>query len=485
MANGLRLLLAARKSRKADDADGMERQDHRARTWAEREGHVIIHATTDVKTGTSAPWVRRQLKPWMTGSAQLGLYDAILISDTDRLSRGTDEDFHWIENWAYRNHKRILVADGPEFPPREGAMGESDRYQWIAQKRAARTYWEAVRDKHADTREMIHENGAAIGPPAFGYRIAGAKLRKTFVIDPVTGPLVGEAFRRISEGHTATSVAIWLTEVTRDLGKPNGKPYGPWRVKRVTDMISRRTYLGERDGHVFEPLVPEELFNAANAAMATRSFKHADKGGRRTRHGYSGYIYCACGARYYRHQSVRGTEKYRCGRGRSGTLAEQRCGYGAPDFTPVNTAIDALMTRLTMAERVLVTTGGDHARQMELQRIQDEMSAAMSKKDMTAVTRLAAEFSEVEATPSEPIRTSLRETGRTYAEVWAEGTLGDRRALLERGEYTVTVRQWVGGRWTVFLSLSEIFAETFPEWAATMKVLRDIEFYEPVTTRAA
>jgi hypothetical protein len=37
MENGLRLLLAARKSRKADDTDGMERQDHRARTWAERE----------------------------------------------------------------------------------------------------------------------------------------------------------------------------------------------------------------------------------------------------------------------------------------------------------------------------------------------------------------------------------------------------------------------------------------------------------------
>jgi hypothetical protein len=236
-----------------------------------------------------------------------------------------------------------------------------------------------VRDKHADTRQIIHKNGAAIGPPAFGYRIDGAKLHKTFVIDPVTGALAKEAFRRISEGHTATSVAIWLTEMTRDLRKPSGKPYGPWRVKRVTDMIARRTYLGERDGHVFEALVSEELFNAANAAMATRSFKHADKGGRRTEHAYSGYIYCACGTRLYRHKSDHGTEKYRCGRGRSGTLAEQRCVYGAPIFGPVNEAIDALMTRLTLSERVLVTTGGDHARQMELQRIENEMTAAMSR----------------------------------------------------------------------------------------------------------
>jgi hypothetical protein len=343
-----------------------------------------------------------------------------------------------------------------------------------------------VRDKHADTRQIIHKNGAAIGPPAFGYRIDGAKLHKTFVIDPVTGPLAKEAYlRRISAGHTATSVAIWLTEMTRDLRKPNGKPYGPWRVKRVTDMIARRTYLGERDGHVFEALVSEELFNAANAAMATRSFKHADKGGRRTEHAYSGYIYCACGTRLYRHKSDHGTEKYRCGRGPSGTLAEQRCVYGAPIFGPVNEAIDALMTRLTLSERVLVTTGGDHARQMELQRIENEMTAAMSRKDMTAVTELAAEFSEVEATPSEPIRTELRETGRTYGEVWAEGTLGDRRALLERGEYTITVKKWVGGQWMAFLSLSETFADAFPEWAQTMKVMRDIEFYEPVLQDAA
>jgi len=138
------------------------------------------------------------------------------------------------------------------------------------------------------------------------------------------------------------------------------------------------------------------------------------------------------------------------------------------------------MTRFTMAERVLVTTGGDHARQMELARLQGAMASAMAKKDMATVTRLAGEFSEVEARPSEPIQTTLRETGRTYAEVWAAGTLGDRRALLARGEYTITVKQRNDGWWMVWLSLSETFAEAFPEWAEIMKVMWDIEFFEPV-----
>jgi hypothetical protein len=475
MGNGLRLVAPARKSRKGDEGSQFDRQEARNAERAERDGHTIVHTTHDVVSSQTMPWQRKELKEWMTDPSKLAMYDGILV-ETDRLSRCDDKGWHTIESWCYDHDKKIITTEGVQFLPRD----DSDRYQWLGLKRRARTYWEDVRDKHAQTRKLIHDNHAAIGLAPFGYKIEGAKLHKTFVIDPVTGPLAREAFRRISEGHTATSVAIWLSEVTRDLKKPNGKPYGPWRVKRVTDMISRRTYLGERDGHTFEALVSEDLFNAANAAMATRSCTGRETGGRRTEHAYSGHIYCECGVPLYRHQSDRGIEKYRCGRGRSGILTEKRCEYGAPNFTPVNDAIDALMSRFSMAERVLVTTGGDHARQMELARIQDEMSSAMARKDMAGVTRLAAEFSEVEATPSEAIQTELRETGRTYAEVWAAGTLGDRRALLARGEYTVTVKQRKDGWWMVWLSLSEAFAETFSEWSETMKLMRDIEFFEPV-----
>lgn len=47
------------------------------------------------------------------------------------------------------------------------------------------------------------------------------------------------------------------------------------------------------------------------------------------------------------------------------------------------------------------------------------------------------------------------------------------------------MKKWVGGQWTAFLSLSETFADAFPEWAQPMKVMRDIEFYEPVLQDAA
>lgn len=450
----LRLLLAARKSRKGTgDATDYERQDHRAKEWAESEGHTIIHPTADTVSSQSAPWKRKQLGPWMRDPQKLAMYDAILISDTDRISRGTDEDFHYIEDWCYRNGKSIIVARGPQFPARDGAMGESDRYQWIAQKRAARTYWESVRDKHADTREIIRANGGAIGRAPFGYAIEGPKLRKSFVPDPVNGPLAREVFQRIADGRTAASVAVWLSGQT-------GKT---WRVKSVADMIRRRTYLGERDGHVFEPLVSEALWDSANAALESRSFKRKDKGGRRAVHGYSGLIYCECGAQMYRHQSDRGSEKYRCGRGRRGIAAEGRCEFGGILFTEANAAVDALMSEDLTPEYVMVTTGGDYGRQQELKKVQDAMNAAVAKGDMVTVAKLMPVFTELQNRPVEPVRTMPRRTGRTNAEVWNAGTLSDRRGMLEgwKGVYFVTVAVKDGA---VVAMIDE--AEEFPRYAA-------------------
>jgi hypothetical protein len=447
MGNGQRLLLAARKSRKSADGTDYERQDHRAKTWAESQGHVVIGSSADTVSSQTPPWRRKSLKPWMTDQTMMDLYDGILISDTDRLSRGDDSDFHYIEHWALENNKRIVVANGPQFPAREGAMGESDRYQWIAQKRAARTYWESVRDKHADTREIIKANHAAIGLAPFGYKIEGAKLHKMFVIDPVNGPVALEAFQRISDGHSATSVAVWLSQETGQL----------WRVKRVTDMIKRRTYLGERDGHVFEALITQELFDSANAALATRSFTQKNTGGRRSVHGYSGLLFCECGAQFYRHQTAKngkdvGQAKYRCGRGRRGDITESRCEFSAPLFSEVNDLVDEFMSKNLTPEFFMVTTGGDHGRQMELTRIQDGMSSAMARRDMAAVTSLAAEFAEMDARDAEPVTMTLKETGKTYGQVWRDGDLTDRRALLERFGQRLVIKL-VDGQWKVFLEM--------------------------------
>ena len=75
------------------------------------------------------------------------------------------------------------------------------------------------------------------------------------------------------------------------------------------------------------------------------------------------------------------------------------------------------------------TTGGDHGRQAELTRIKAEMTTAMTRGDMTLVTMLAGKYAELDAKPSEPVRTIPKKTGRTLDQAWEEGTLADRRTF--------------------------------------------------------
>lgn len=425
MGNGLRVLVAERKSRAGDNKEDARyrRQENKNIRTAESNGNVIISKVADTVSSQTLPWKRKNLKQWFTNPAMIGMWDAVLISEVSRISRGDSDTWFEIEQWCRANGKYIMDGDGLIWP-------NADDEKWDEKRRAARDYWESVRDSHAEVRADIVNAKAAIGRPPFGYTTADREDGyKKFVIDDVTGPLAKESFVRISQGHTATSVALWLSEVT-------GKV---WRVKRVTDMIARRTYLGERDGHTFEALVTEELFDSANAAMATRSFVRKETGGRRTDHGYSGLVFCECGAQYYHHQSTKegknvGQAKYRCGRGRRGDVTETKCSFGAPVCGVANDAVDYFMTHgmRSIKETVLVTTGGDHGKQMELDRINKEMSSAMAKKDMAAVAKLAAEYSEVDARETEPVKVTRQETGNSYADLWETGNLADRRSILER-----------------------------------------------------
>lgn len=440
-AGALRVLVAERKSRKgnANEDARYRRQENKNIRTAEASGHTVVAREADTVSSQTLPWQRRNLKRWFTDASRVAMWDAVLISEVARISRGNSDTWYEIEKWCRENGKHIMDGDGLLWP-------SADDKEWDNKRRAAREYWESVRDAHADVRADIMAAGAVIGRPPFGYAITEREDGyKAFVIDPVTGPMALEAFKRIASGRTATSVAEWLSEVAPIIR--NGKRY-PWRVKRVTDMIARRSYLGERDGHEYPSLlvsnadektaeeVAEEalaLYNAANSAQARRSYSTSDK--RRGVHAYSGVILCQCLAPLYRHQSTKngkpvGTAHYRCARGRRGISGEARCSYGALGFDAANAVVDAYMLEDLSPERVMMTTGGNHGKLAELARIDSEMRLAMAKRDMAMVTNLAAKYAEAERVPCEPVRTECRKTGRTRAKCWESGSVAARRSIL-------------------------------------------------------
>jgi hypothetical protein len=109
----VRALIAARLSklqRGGQQGIGIDTQDEKSRAFCEREGMTVIHVVADTKSGTVAPWDRKNLKPWVTESEKMAMYDAVVAYKTDRWSRGTQEDFTRIEFWATQNGKRLIDA---------------------------------------------------------------------------------------------------------------------------------------------------------------------------------------------------------------------------------------------------------------------------------------------------------------------------------------------------------------------------------------
>lgn len=429
---GIRLLVAARKSRKGDASEDARyaRQDGKVAASAERDGHTIVHTTHDTVSSQTQPWQRRELKSWMSDAAKLAMYDGILIAEADRLSRTDDEGWNAIESWCFANRKVIVTADGVMFPPRD----DSDRYQWLALKRRARTYWEDVQSKHADVRRELLANGSAVGKMPFGYMTVGDKMAKRFVPNPDTAPLAVECFRRIARGESASLVAEWLGSV---LGKPT-------RARRIiVNIIRNDAYFGRRDTHEFEVLADDmaELITTARARLDGRSF---DRGGNRVTHAYSSRIYCECGANLNHHQSTRdgkptGQAKYRCSRGRRGIAGESRCEFGSFPFDAANSAVESAVYGIAVGDAVVVTSGGDAARKAELDGIAKEIDRAVASRNMARVGELSARYAEVEAEPAAKIETRLVLTGKSVGERFAESDLDQRREILASGMFTAVV----------------------------------------------
>src|SRR5690348_7350986 len=131
MGKQLRLVLAARLSRKGgngEDGLGIETQDKRGREWAERQGYVVVAVAADTKSGTVAPWDRKNLRPWVIDPALMATYDGILAYKNDRLSRGCWSDEARIRQWAEEHGKVLVIVDGPQWPPRH----DGDEWAWEA-----------------------------------------------------------------------------------------------------------------------------------------------------------------------------------------------------------------------------------------------------------------------------------------------------------------------------------------------------------------
>ena len=201
-------IVAARLSRKhrSGQGIGIDTQDSYSREFAERDGWNVIAVVADTKSGTVAPWDRKNLKQWVTEPDKLALYDVIIAYATDRVSRGDQEDFTRIEHWATAHGKRIIIVDGPQYPARDDA----DYWRWQAEKRLARQEWEQIRERNGRFQRQIIARGKLVGGAPWGYEITGDEYDKTIVPSELGRKWVPRIFDRCIAGDSLADIAAWL-----------------------------------------------------------------------------------------------------------------------------------------------------------------------------------------------------------------------------------------------------------------------------------
>jgi len=459
-----RALIAARLSQLQRDGRqgiGIDTQDEKSRAFCEQEGMTVVAVVADTKSGTVAPWDRKNLKPWVTDPERLGMYDVIVAYKTDRLSRGTQEDFTRIEFWATSNGKRLIIVDGPQYPARKGGHEQPDYWQWHAEKMAARKEWENDRERVVRATDKLRRENKFVGRIPWGYVTEGPKYDRRLTATDLGREYIPQIYDLVIAGHSLAAICEWLDSLhlwqkrDPDTGELTDVPWWPGRVR---DMIRNPVYRGhywmtriERDPetgevawsekweHSCEALIDARRFRLANEALAGRE-KRGPAGEPQTRAMLKGAIKCPhCEGSSMNRLTCRASSKhgggtytyYRC----TGTGSRRKGCGNMVRMDVADAAVDEIMatTFRVPVKRLILVKGTDYQDQLEeiSYRIRALDPDVMSDEQFDEqVRKLRAERDRLKALPAEPDRWEEQLTGELYADIYQALPTGERGAWL-------------------------------------------------------
>lgn len=274
----MKVIIAARLSTLHDEGEGMglDTQDEKSQDYAALKGHEVIETIPETVKGTVPPYKRKKLGPWFSDPEKLSQYDGVLIWDTDRISRGKDTEFAEIEAWCGKNGKAIIVANGDyQYPMRDG--NESDYWQWVSAKRAARREWESIRERSMRAQDRIRKSGSLVGSIPWGYVSTGDEYNKRLAVTDVGRSYIPVIFRMAAdEGKSLQEIADFLTsEGVKPEGRGSKQKSPRWYARTVRAIIANEAYKGVKNngaGTVLTvpALVDADLHLRANKAVEGR-----------------------------------------------------------------------------------------------------------------------------------------------------------------------------------------------------------------------
>lgn len=305
-----------RKSRADEERERIEKFDtlkKHERTLKElsvRGGYPVVKVFRELVSGESIS-ARVEFQALMEEVAARK-YKGVLVHAVDRLGRGDMMEYGWILS-TFQYTGTLIITPYKVFDPRD----DMDMQQLQMQMFFSNNELSIIKRRMREGKERAASDGCYIGAIApFGYDKVAIGKDKTLIPNDKS-PIVERIYREIASGKSPSALARELNAsgIRTTLGKD-------WSPARITSLVSNPLYKGyvtwnktvltidSRDGMDYvkrrvkgsnpiierglhEPIVSEELWEAANAAIRPSSkLKKAHK----LKNPLAGVLRCAkCG----------------------------------------------------------------------------------------------------------------------------------------------------------------------------------------------
>lgn len=330
-------------TRQQEERFGLEWQRRSLRPYGERHFGPCLGEYDEGATSTGIPFEQRPVLQELLADLEALRPAHLLVTDQDRIARG--DDFALVK----RELRRLGVAlafyreaGPPEVLDLEDEYGDftSDIFSAVAKLEKRRI----VKRMHRGKQEAARA-GNAVMPVPYGY----CKPAKNQVaIEEERAYWIREVFERMASGEwTLKRLARFLHE--EGAPPPRGKA-GHWSTAYLSRLVKNTAFVGRAQMMgvevPFPPIVSEELFERANAAVR-RNAQLASRNNKRFQYLLRGLIRCGrCG------KAVCGFPKhgkpyYRCnGHPDRELVGAPRCDQPQVQAAPVDEAVWQEVARL-------------------------------------------------------------------------------------------------------------------------------------------
>lgn len=278
-----RAVLYLRQSISREDSISLELQEAAGREYCRRMGYVVVAVERD--PGISGrTWKRPAVQRVMT-MIDDGDVDIIVLWKWSRLSRSR-------RDWAVAVDK-VETAGGRIESSTEQIDVSTAAGRFSRGMMAEFAVFES--DRIGEDWSQVHakrlaDGYAPTGKPKFGYRYD--REQKLHVPDPVTGPVLAEAYRRYIAGESGYSLVRWLNGT--GIRTTAGGMWSDRSLRRVMDAGFAAGFIpwrGELHPGQHDPLIDADTWQAYQDARARRRVTPART--QRSPYLLSGLVRCA------------------------------------------------------------------------------------------------------------------------------------------------------------------------------------------------